>query len=94
MSRDASHSSSLSHLQEEFWPVLHRSTQQQQQQQEGEKSKRKKSRGNRPLQRFRAKLKRQGCNAETISTMINERQNPVHLNVVNREPSAELRQQV
>lgn len=91
MSRDASHSSSPSHLQEEFWPVLHRSTQQQQ---EGEKLKRKKSRGNRPLQRFRAKLKRQGCNAETISTMINERQNPVHLNVVNREPSAELRQQV
>ena len=35
-------------------------------------SKKKKSRGNRKLQRFRAKLKRQGLNTETMATMIEE----------------------
>jgi len=42
----------------------------QQQQQESGKKK-KKSRGNRKLQRFKTKLKKQGLNAETITMMIN-----------------------
>ncbi|CAF1403704.1 unnamed protein product [Adineta steineri] len=43
----------------------------QQQQQEESRKKKKKSRGNRKLQRFRAKLKKQGLNAEAITMMIN-----------------------
>ncbi|CAF4261271.1 unnamed protein product, partial [Adineta steineri] len=40
--------------------------------QQGEsRKKKKKSRGNRKLQRFRAKLKKQGLNAEAIIMMIN-----------------------
>ncbi len=38
--------------------------------------KKKKSRGNRKLQRFRAKLKKQGLDHETIATMINNFNNP------------------
>ncbi|CAF4063443.1 unnamed protein product [Adineta steineri] len=45
--------------------------QQQRQQQEESRKKKKKSRGNRKLQRFRAKLKKQGLNAEAITMMIN-----------------------
>ena len=40
-------------------------------------SKKKKSRGNRKIQRFRAKLKKQGLDNETIATIINEYNNPV-----------------
>ncbi|CAF1623403.1 unnamed protein product [Adineta steineri] len=40
-------------------------------QQEESRKKKKKSRGNRKLQRFRAKLKKQGLNTETITMMIN-----------------------
>ncbi|CAF4289343.1 unnamed protein product [Adineta steineri] len=43
----------------------------QQQQQQQRRKKKKTSRGNRKLQRFRAKLKEQGLNAETITMMIN-----------------------
>ena len=39
---------------------------------EKEQKKKRKSRGNRQLQRFRAKLKRQGLNNETIATLITE----------------------
>ena len=40
-------------------------------------SKKKKSRGNRKIKRFRAKLKKQGLDDKTIATMINEYNNPV-----------------
>ncbi|CAF4135759.1 unnamed protein product, partial [Adineta steineri] len=40
-------------------------------QQEESRKKKKKSRGNRKLQRFKAKLKKQGLNTETITLMIN-----------------------
>jgi hypothetical protein len=46
------------------------SGQQQQQQQQQGKQKKKKCRGNRKLQRYRAKLRKQGLNNETIATLI------------------------
>ncbi|CAF1492095.1 unnamed protein product, partial [Adineta steineri] len=45
-------------------------------QEESKKNKKKKCRGNRKLQRFRAKLKRQGLNNEAITTVINTYNNP------------------
>lgn len=50
--------------------------QQQQQQSQLKGQKKKKSRGNRQLQRFRAKLRKQGLNAEAIAIMTNEDNNP------------------
>ena len=41
-----------------------------------EKRKKTKSRGNRKLQRFRAKLKKQGLSDETITRMIHDYNNP------------------
>jgi hypothetical protein len=50
--------------------------QQQQQQQQQNKIKKKQCRGNRKLQRFRAKLRKQGFDVETITTLINDYNNP------------------
>ncbi|CAF1535193.1 unnamed protein product [Adineta ricciae] len=47
------------------------------QQQQQQSKRKKKSRGNRKLQRFRAKLKKQGLNAETIETIIDRYNEPV-----------------
>ena len=41
------------------------------QQQQQDRNKMKKCRGNRKLQRFRAKLRRQGLDADTITTLVN-----------------------
>ena len=46
-----------------------------QQQQLKESTKKKKSRGNRKLQRLRAKLKKRGSDEQAIATMINEHHN-------------------
>jgi hypothetical protein len=49
--------------------------QQQQQKQKQDKQKKKKSRGNRKLQRYRAKLRKRGLNNETIATLISDYNN-------------------
>ena len=46
----------------------------QEQNQQQDRSKKRKSRGNRQLQRYRAKLRKQGLNNETITTLINNYQ--------------------
>jgi hypothetical protein len=48
---------------------------QQQQQQKQDQQKKKTCRGNRKLQRFRAKLRKRGLNNETITTLINDYNN-------------------
>jgi hypothetical protein len=53
--------------------VLYQPEQQQQQQQPKESKKKKKSRGNRQLQRFRAKLRKQGLDSEAITSIITSR---------------------
>ena len=50
--------------------------QQQQQEPRPKQQEKKKSRDNRQLQRYRAKLRKQGLNAETIAIMTNENNNP------------------
>lgn len=45
---------------------------QQEKQQHRKKKKKNKCRGNRKLQRYRAKLRKQGLNEETISRLIND----------------------
>ena len=50
-------------------------SEQQQQQQQQNKSKKKQCRGNRKLQRFRAKLRKRGFDVETITTLINNYNN-------------------
>ena len=52
----------------------------QQPQQKQDKKKKKKCRGNRKLQRFRAKLRKRGFNNETITTLINEYNNTTNQN--------------
>ena len=54
-------------------PELHY---EQHQQEHPKQLKKKKSRGNRKLQRYRAKLRKQGLDQETITTMINNLNNP------------------
>jgi deoxyribodipyrimidine photolyase-like uncharacterized protein len=49
---------------------------QQQQQQQQNKRKKKQCRGNRKLQRFTTKLRKQGFDVETITTLINNYNNP------------------
>ena len=48
----------------------------QQQQQPHDTRKKNKSRGNRKLQRFRAKLRKRGFNADRITMLINDYQSP------------------
>jgi hypothetical protein len=48
---------------------------QQEQQQKQEQQKKKKCRGNRKVQRFRAKLRKRGLSNETITTLINDYNN-------------------
>lgn len=45
-------------------------------QQRPKKTKKQKSRGNRQLQRYRAKLRKQGFNDQTIATLIKDYHNP------------------
>lgn len=49
------------------------------------KKKKKKCRGNRKLQRFRAKLRKQGFNNETIATLINTYNNVINQDQNNKE---------
>jgi hypothetical protein len=53
----------------------HQLQHERQQQQQHDKIKKKKCRGNRKLQHFRAKLRKQGFDAETITTLINDYNN-------------------
>ena len=63
----------------------HQHQEQQQTQREKELKKKPKSRGNRQLQRFRAKLRKQGWNNETIATLITDYNNPFQENDNERE---------